>query len=455
MYSHRFALVIGIDAYTSLPRLESAVIGATEIARRLGYYDYEVSPLYNSAASKDAVLQSLSHFQGIVGPQDAFIFYYAGHGSKEVTKHGRVISYLELLASKAGETTKFKTRDLLDELEKLDALHILAMFDACFTGISLLTFRGGIAPKVLRDRLSEKAFQILAAGETLVSDRSGEGNEHSPFTDAVLRGLRGEAFENSLLTATILGEYVANHVEFATEGREKPVFGHLTSANGDLVFSPQSYQNEDEQPVDVTASKIEALAEINKAATRVLEMRGRLVEAAGHVGGKKASETEQPDFVDVLISLLSDESDRVVLDAMRTLSKLGLVDRVPGLLYSIGCIAAQHSGDVMLEEALTRIIVPRVTAETLEQIKPLIDVLRNTATSISDTRNRLAWQLESSILSVEVARLAQEGAIGALEDLQAQIDSKVKHGPEDPRTALIEQIDNAIEYIRLTEQEKL
>ena len=73
------ALLIGNDAYKSLPKLKSAGADVTAIGAILRKrYGFKTQELRN--ASRDDVLRALEKYRAKLSPSDNLLIYYAGHG---------------------------------------------------------------------------------------------------------------------------------------------------------------------------------------------------------------------------------------------------------------------------------------------------------------------------------------------------------------------------------------
>ena len=71
------ALVIGINDYQHLPRLETAVNDATAVADLLRKkYGFEVTLLLNP--TRDRVIRTLDKLRGALTERDKLLLYYAG-----------------------------------------------------------------------------------------------------------------------------------------------------------------------------------------------------------------------------------------------------------------------------------------------------------------------------------------------------------------------------------------
>lgn len=77
------AVVVGIDAYRSLPKLTGAANDARDIAGALERLGAEVELLLDEEATRRTVTEAFRRQSGRAGPGDLFVFTYAGHGLQE------------------------------------------------------------------------------------------------------------------------------------------------------------------------------------------------------------------------------------------------------------------------------------------------------------------------------------------------------------------------------------
>lgn len=78
-----FALVVGVDAYETLPSLNGATNDAKDLAATLALLGADVELLLDGAATRQAVVDAFRRQAGRAGPGDMFVFTYAGHGVQE------------------------------------------------------------------------------------------------------------------------------------------------------------------------------------------------------------------------------------------------------------------------------------------------------------------------------------------------------------------------------------
>ncbi len=199
-----------------------------------------------------------------VGPRDALLFFYAGHGARQGSK-----GYLVL-----GEGRTDRNNSLIDLaevatiLKASDAHHTLLILDSCFAGVALDP-RSGVEAKVgtLPDRslgvsvndplalmFNRRAFQLITAGASRdpvgdVAELSGEYAArkrdqkdylgHSPFTAVLLQALRGRTgLPDGKLLVSELGHYISSTLAEVKDARQTPRYGALGHGEGDMILIP-------------------------------------------------------------------------------------------------------------------------------------------------------------------------------------------------------------------------
>ena len=184
----------------------------------------EVSLLTNSGATYGDVINAVAERAHGLGPDDLFIFYYAGHGFHDDSGN-RLTVWDTTLINVAG-TTVGVDEHLLGPLRKSECQKVLAFIDACASKFKPVGRKAvaAIDPsefgKLLRSAAFNAVFLSCRAGEQSFPD-----NElgHGIWTYYLLRALNGEAPEaidrHGYVTNVTLQDYlrlevprhVANH----------------------------------------------------------------------------------------------------------------------------------------------------------------------------------------------------------------------------------------------------
>jgi hypothetical protein len=190
--AERWALVIGNDAYESLPGLQKARNDAQAVSAALTAQGFQVT-LLTDAGRRD-MTRAVSDMAARITPGDETLFYFAGHG---VEIAGR--NYLlpaDAPAAKPGDEAfltaeSLAADDVLATLQGRGAAISVMILDACrdnpfpVEGTRSAGSARGLAPIAA----PEGAFILFSAGAgqtALDSLGAGDGNPNSVFTRALL-----------------------------------------------------------------------------------------------------------------------------------------------------------------------------------------------------------------------------------------------------------------------------
>ena len=179
-----YLFTVAIDRYVEIrPILEAAVEDAKAITEvlvgRYGFSAENTTPLYDSAATRSAIIDRLHQLASKLNAKDSLVIYLSGHGDIDETGEG----YFEPVdAKETSPATRLYYTDVLRIIGFTDAQHVLLIVDACFPS-SLFQSRGGEF-EVPQDQ-AVRAFAmtsreaITSGGYHEVSDKVIKG--HSPF----------------------------------------------------------------------------------------------------------------------------------------------------------------------------------------------------------------------------------------------------------------------------------
>lgn len=256
LYERRVALVVGISDYADpaldlgFARADAEAVGQL-LNERFGF---EVRALYDENADQRNVLAALSEL-GTLGPDDALLVYWGGHGTTETLPGGDQIGYL-VPHDGALDGEDVLTRGLsMDHLRsilgrRVPARHTFLVVDACYSG--LLTTRGlHLPPRTvayLQAATSERAYQVLTAGRADQQVLDGGAHGHSVFADRLLQRLRAV---DDYVTAEELSVDIRRKVQADANRRnhaQTPDYGRI-EGDGDFVFVPDGATLESGLPV--------------------------------------------------------------------------------------------------------------------------------------------------------------------------------------------------------------
>lgn len=153
----------------------------------------------NKDGSKDGIQAAFDHIRQEIGPEDVFVFYYAGHGVMSSGENPEF--YLvchdvtnlygddEMLKSKA-----YSAKQMLDNSVEVLASKQLFVLDACHSGgdLNSLAQRGGGREKALAQLArSSGTYFLTASQDAQFANEAGDLN-HGLFTYALLEILSGK-----------------------------------------------------------------------------------------------------------------------------------------------------------------------------------------------------------------------------------------------------------------------
>ncbi|HYH84507.1 MAG TPA: caspase family protein, partial [Pyrinomonadaceae bacterium] len=233
------ALVIGNNAYTSLPRLKTAEADAQQVAALLKEnYGFEATLLLN--ATRQQIMSALSSYRRKLGPDALLLIYYAGHGinDKEASKS----YWLPVDAVLEDNSNWIIADEITTALKVIPARHVLIVSDSCYSGTLTRGLGEALPPANEREQFLQKMAAgrsrtlMASGGDEPVADGGG-GDKHSVFANALLRGLR--QIDKDRFTAAELFRY---HVEQPVAGtaEQTPEYNPLRNSgheSGDFVFT--------------------------------------------------------------------------------------------------------------------------------------------------------------------------------------------------------------------------
>lgn len=231
------ALIIGNNDYRYISPLKTAVNDAVAVEKVLReMYGFKTKLLRD--ADRTQILAAINEYRLKLGDDANLLIYYAGHG--DYVEKMRKAYWWPVDAKSTDSTNWISADDISDNLRGMDAKHVLVISDSCFSGqlrkgdiagTSALT----LSEKKLREMMYGTSRTLIASGsnEPVVDD---EGNGHSIFANALLRGLKD-------IEANVFTAYDLFYMEVLPKGaaskRQTPQYDRLYSAghnDGDFVF---------------------------------------------------------------------------------------------------------------------------------------------------------------------------------------------------------------------------
>ena len=239
-YNNSWALIIGINDYTSVSPLDYARNDAEAISeiliRRFQFPASNIISLYDAEATRENIIKNyLSFAQRANNKNDRLLVFYAGHGYTVEGYRGEV-GYLIPYDVKIGElATYIRWDEFTRNADLFAAKHILFIMDACYGGLALMRSTGG-GSRFVKDMLKRRSRQVLTAGKAdqVVADAGGPIPKHSIFTGYLIQALEGKAasLTDGTITAQGVMSYVYDKVAKDINSNQTPHFGHVDGDGG-------------------------------------------------------------------------------------------------------------------------------------------------------------------------------------------------------------------------------
>jgi len=193
-FGHYHALVIGINNYRRLPKLETPINDAKDLSQVLqDQYGFDVTTLIDP--DRYQILSALNHLRQTLTDKDNLLIYYAGHGVLDsVNQRG---NWLPVDAEPDSTANWISNIQVTDILNAMAARQILVVADSCYSGT--LTRDVTTAIDHARSDLERvKWYKIMISRPSRVALTSGglepvldsSGGKHSLFAQLFLQALR-------------------------------------------------------------------------------------------------------------------------------------------------------------------------------------------------------------------------------------------------------------------------
>ena len=243
LYKASYALIVGNGKYTHWDSLPGALQDVKEVKDVLEAHGFDVT--LETDMNKVDFERALAEFVLESGKDEdsRLLFYYAGHGYTRKAANGQDLGYLVMIDAPSSpsdevglEVASIDMSWLVTQAEKIQARHVLFMFDSCFSG-TIFNVRNELQPpEGILDSVKYPVRQFITAG------KAGETvPDCSYFKQAFLDLIQGrvrEPFPDGYITGEELGYYLKNKVPKYSEGQH-PQYGKIRDPRldkGDFVF---------------------------------------------------------------------------------------------------------------------------------------------------------------------------------------------------------------------------
>ena len=243
LYNESYALVVGNGGYTNgWNPLDGVLKDVKEVATVLEKHGFTVALKTDlKKADFDTVFEAF--IRKGKGKHNRLLFYYAGHGHTEINKQtGEESGYLVMVdspmpmtTSKIDESKNVSIRSLAEGAKRIEALHVLYLFDGSFSD-SVLDTSHNPQPCTVQNSVKYPVRQFIIAGSVneLVPDPSVF---KVAFLD-LLEGRVAEPIPDGYITGEELGLYLNHHLP-EYKHAQTPQYGKINNPKfnrGDFIF---------------------------------------------------------------------------------------------------------------------------------------------------------------------------------------------------------------------------
>jgi hypothetical protein len=234
-----YALVIGINDYKYLPKLQTALNDATEVARVLQHNYGFIEPKVMLNPTRDEVLTQFNVFRRTLPENSNLLIYYAGHGIRD-RDTGKAY-WLPVDAERDSDVNWISSSSITEEISALRSSHVLVISDSCYSGALTRGVDIEINPiddtAYLKKMLGSRSRTLMASGgNEPVADGGGAG--HSKFASVLLESLTRRVDKDRFTAGYLFERYIQPWVSGQSD--QSPQYSPIQSSGheyGDFVFS--------------------------------------------------------------------------------------------------------------------------------------------------------------------------------------------------------------------------
>ena len=236
-----YALIIGINNYKYLKKLETPVDDSIAIAEILEKYNFSTTLLIDTPSRKK-IMREINKLRQLINEDDKLLIYYAGHGFFNSNTEK---AYWLPIDAEPNDTTNWIIADTItSSIKNIPAKHILVVSDSCYSGTLTRKVAVDLSSDINRlnyiSKMLKKNARVLIAsgGSEPVLDNNGNG--HSIFAEAFMNALKNidkNIFTAEELFVNQIKETVAGNANQTPEYKLIRNSGH---SGGDFVFIRKS-----------------------------------------------------------------------------------------------------------------------------------------------------------------------------------------------------------------------
>lgn len=241
IYRKSFAVVIGINNYEKIGKLESAVSDALAVQSifQKNHFD-NITLILNKEATQRRILTELySELPSKVSLDDRVIFYFAGHGITLKASGKPDKGFIIPVESSDSDypDTAISMSQIRDLCSHIRAKHIMFIMDCCYAGQIITEGQKMGQHEILDQQLlsHRRVIQIITAGGK--DQQALEVDDHGVFTKFFLQSIEGQADVNkdNVVSGREIGNFVIPKVTNITAANQTPIFSHI-EGKGEVLF---------------------------------------------------------------------------------------------------------------------------------------------------------------------------------------------------------------------------
>ena len=231
-FGNYYALVIGIQDYKYLPKLQSSKRDANTVADVLAtQYQFKVKRLYD--VTRRQILLALGTYRRELDKHDNLLIYYAGHGWLD--KEADAGYWLPVDAEKESDVDWLSLNSVTAAVRAIPAKHVMIVADSCYSGKLTRGVRVERRSTNYLASIARKRTRVVISSGGLepVLDSGGKDG-HSVFASAFLNALKQN---RGIMDGTTLFTQIRRPVML--NAKQTPQYSDIREAGhegGDFIF---------------------------------------------------------------------------------------------------------------------------------------------------------------------------------------------------------------------------
>lgn len=205
-----YLFVIGINQYTRCPQLYNAVRDAKVLIKVVtGKYQFKAGSYLTTLFDQDATIRNiyrqLEQLALKVGSDDTLLIYFSGHGTyNKIIKEG---FWVPVDGDIDNPGSAIPNSSIVKYLKAINALHIIVISDACFSGTLFAEKSTGAASG--SENIPSRWLMSSGRNEPVLD---GQPGDHSPFAKSLITQLVRN--QSKVLPVSMLGAMVKEGVSY-------------------------------------------------------------------------------------------------------------------------------------------------------------------------------------------------------------------------------------------------